>query len=126
MQTNINMNGNNLDNAGTVQTYNLASPNGYVNMRGNTVGGAGSVQANTGSWAPDALGYLIPPCPTYAAEYQYWKGECSCMTNVYACFTGIVTNGVGIFDRMPTTGGNIGGSQPPGASSLGQQWRPGY
>ncbi|MHB1287472.1 MAG: shufflon system plasmid conjugative transfer pilus tip adhesin PilV [Leptospirales bacterium] len=44
MQTNINMNGNNLDNAGTVQTYNLASPNGYVNMNGQTLGNANNVE----------------------------------------------------------------------------------
>ena len=47
MQTNINMNGNNLDNSGTVQTYNLASPNGYVNMNGQTLG-AGSLEATSG------------------------------------------------------------------------------
>ncbi|EIJ76998.1 MAG: putative adhesin, partial [Leptospirillum sp. Group II 'C75'] len=46
MQTNINMNGNNLDNAGTVQTYNLASPNGYVNMNGQTLG-AGTIETTS-------------------------------------------------------------------------------
>ena len=45
-QTNINMNGNNLDNAGTVQTYNLASPNGYVNMNGQTLG-AGTIETTS-------------------------------------------------------------------------------
>ena len=44
MQTSINMNGNNLNNANQVQTYNLNSPNGTVNMDGNTVGNANNVQ----------------------------------------------------------------------------------
>ena len=44
MQTNINMNGNNLNNANQVQTYNLNSPDGTVNMNGNTVGNASNVQ----------------------------------------------------------------------------------
>jgi type II secretory pathway pseudopilin PulG len=46
MQTNINMNGNNLDNAGTVQTSNLASPDGYVNMNGQTLG-AGTLETTS-------------------------------------------------------------------------------
>ncbi|MEC4683864.1 MAG: shufflon system plasmid conjugative transfer pilus tip adhesin PilV [Nitrospirota bacterium] len=33
MQTNINMNGNNLNNAGTVNTYNLTSPNGTISTQ---------------------------------------------------------------------------------------------
>ena len=43
MDTNVNMNGNNLNNANYVQTYNLASPNGYVNMNGQTLG-AGTIE----------------------------------------------------------------------------------
>ena len=38
MDTSVNMNGNNLNNANYVQTYNLTSPNGYVNMNGQTLG----------------------------------------------------------------------------------------
>ena len=126
MQTNINMNGNNLYNAGTVQTYNLASPNGYVNMNGQTLGNTRVVETNPTTPATDALGYQIAPCPTYTMEYTYWKGECSCLTNVWACFTGIVTNGVPVFDRMAMTGGVFGTNQPPSGSYQGQTWRPGY
>ncbi|WP_053764626.1 shufflon system plasmid conjugative transfer pilus tip adhesin PilV [Leptospirillum ferriphilum] len=46
MDTNVNMNGNNLNNAGTVQTYNLASPNGFVNMNGQTLG-AGTIETTS-------------------------------------------------------------------------------
>jgi hypothetical protein len=126
MQTNINMNGNNLYNAGTVQTYNLASPNGYVNMNGQTLGNTRVVETNPTTPATDALGYQIAPCPTYTMEYTYWKGECSCLTNVWACFTGIVTNGVPVFDRMAEPGGVFTTNQPPSGSYQGQTWRPGY
>ena len=126
MQTNINMNGNNLDNTGTVQTYNLASPNGYVNMNGQTLGNTRVVETNPTTPATDALGYQIAPCPTYTMEYTYWKGECSCLTNVWACFTGIVTNGVPVFDRMAEPGGVFTTNQPPSGSYQGQTWRPGY
>ena len=44
MQASINMNGNNLNNANAVNTYNLNSPNGTVNLDGNTVGNASNVQ----------------------------------------------------------------------------------
>ena len=45
MDTNVNMNGNNLNNANYVQTYNLTSPNGYVNMNGQTLG-AGNIETS--------------------------------------------------------------------------------
>ena len=45
MQTSINMNGNNLNNANQVQTYNLNSPNGTVNMDGNSLS-SGSINTN--------------------------------------------------------------------------------
>ena len=46
MQTSINMNGNNLNNANQVQTYNLNSPNGTVNMDGNALVNTGSINTN--------------------------------------------------------------------------------
>ncbi len=126
MDTSVNMNGNNLNNANYVQTYNLTSPNGYVNMNGQTLGNTRVVETNPTTPATDALGYQIAPCPTYTMEYTYWKGECSCLTNVWACFTGIVTNGVPVFDRMAEPGGVFTTNQPPSGSYQGQTWRPGY
>ena len=46
MQTSINMNGNNLNNANQVQTYNLNSPNGTVNMDGNQLSNTGQINTN--------------------------------------------------------------------------------
>ena len=51
MQTNINMNGNNINNlndllnVNDIQTYNLTSPNGTVNMDGNSLS-SGSINTN--------------------------------------------------------------------------------
>ncbi|MHB1758366.1 MAG: shufflon system plasmid conjugative transfer pilus tip adhesin PilV, partial [Leptospirillum sp.] len=43
MQTSINMNGNNVNNANQVQTYNLNSPNGNINVGGQNLNGANQV-----------------------------------------------------------------------------------
>ena len=43
MQTSINMNGNNVNNAGTVNTYNLTSPNGTITASGQNLMGLNQV-----------------------------------------------------------------------------------
>ena len=46
MQTSINMNGNNLNNANQVNTDNLNSPSGQVNLDGNVIVNTGSINTN--------------------------------------------------------------------------------
>ena len=46
MQTSINMNGNNLNNANQVNTDNLNSPSGQVNLDGNAMVNTGSINTN--------------------------------------------------------------------------------
>jgi hypothetical protein len=143
MQTSINMNGNNLQNANSVNTYNLNSPNGTVNMDGNSLSSgsintngqpisAGTVHTATSSWAQDKMGLWVSPCPTYTLEYNYWKGECGCYAGEWACFTGIVANNLAIMDRMTQAyengggGGSAGntapGGGPPEWQNPGAQW----
>ena len=73
MQTSINMNGNNLQNANSVNTYNLNSPNGTVNMDGNSLS-SGSINTNG---QPIYSGALYPntnqvsyynPCGVYPGD----------------------------------------------------------
>ena len=153
MQTSINMNGNNVNNAGSVNTYNLTSPNGTITASGQNLNGLNLVntynltspngwistqnlstgQINTNGqpiyagngWGHDAWGAWMPPCPTYASEYAYWKGECGCYEWVLACFTGLYANGMGVMDRIVSQGvavGNVGS----GATSAGMPWINGF
>ena len=134
MQTSINMNGNNLNNANQVQTYNLNSPNGTVNMDGNTLSSGpintngqpistGTVHTTANSWAQDKMGIWVSPCPTYTLEYTYWKGECGCLAGEWACFTGIVANNLAIMDRMAQAFENdVSTPGPPQRENPGAQW----
>ena len=136
MQTNINMNGNNINNlndllnVNDIQTYNLTSPNGTVNMDGNSLS-SGSINTNGqpiyagNGWGHDAWGTWMPPCPTYQSEYAYWKGECGCYEWVLACFTGIYANGMGVMDRIVSQG-NGEGSSGSGATTAGMPWIGGW
>ncbi len=59
MQTNINMNGNNLNNAGTVNTYNLTSPNGTISTQAINTNGQ---PIYSGAWFPSQAIWIDTPC----------------------------------------------------------------
>ena len=46
MSTDLLMNGNNLSNAGTVNTSNITSPNGTISLNGNSIANAGTVNTS--------------------------------------------------------------------------------
>ena len=114
MQTSINMNGNNLNNANQVQTYNLNSPNGTVNMDGNTVGNANNVQTYN----------LTSPNGTVSTQ-NLSTGQIN--TNGQAIYSGVVNisgnHGVCvIIGDPPTEGSSTEGSYPLATClPLGQQ-----
>ena len=104
MQTNINMNGNNLNNANQVQTYNLNSPDGTVNMNGNTVGNASNVQTYN----------LTSPSGTVSTQ-NLSTGQIN--TNGQAIYSGVVNisgnHGVCVeLPDPPQEGSSVSGSYP--------------
>ena len=105
MQTSINMNGNNLNNANQVQTYNLNSPNGTVNMDGNTVGNASNVQTYN----------LTSPNGTVSTQ-NLSTGQIK--TNGQAIYSGgISTSGPEPINLTGNHGVCVTISQPPGEGS---------
>ena len=63
MQTNINMNGNNLNNAGTVNTYNLTSPNGTISTQAINTNGQPIYSGSYSGYTPSQF-------------WGCWNGQC--------------------------------------------------
>jgi len=143
MQTNINMNGNNLNNANDVQTYNLTSPNGQVNVDNNTIANANNVITynlqsyngtistqnlstgwiNTngqpiysGAWFPTQAIWIDTPCGwAYLSAGDYYN----CGPQGGFAWNGIINSQGLAFSTCSQNGGN---GSPPSTFECYEPW----